>query len=519
MRCSPRSTRSTLRCANSTRVRIALTMPRPPDGAFLRRSALKPNIVIVMTDQQSWDTAGPDSPCVIPHLDALRSDGVHFRNAFTPTPICTPARTSFQTGLLPQRHRMLHNAHRGKNYHIVTDFPVETPTIATACARAGYRTRYVGKWDSGLTFGPESHGYGRYIGPRELAPDGRWEENGNLSNIISIPGEKETRRALISAVTDTRTEDSYPMRMAAAVSAEIRAAVAASEPFYIFASCNTPHVPWICPAEYTDRHDPTCIQKKALHEELIDALPLSLRKHYNKQNFCRAPLRWENTTRTIAAYYGLISLIDAAIGRIRETLGECGVLENTIFVFTSDHGEFLGKRGLIGKEECLYDELIRIPLIFSWPTRFPSGERREFVSLTDCFATLVDLIGLPQEEAALDSRSLRPLLEGLGWAHPDIAYASHSGSMFFNTVRCVRTENFKYVFRAHESDELYDLMNDPDERVNLIADLGHSDTIGQMQDLLLEWMKATCDQAEKGFRYSIQYASRGLIRDKGLPCS
>jgi len=115
-----------------------------------------------MTDQQHYNTIGKNSLCKTPNINKLMERGTVFNNAFCPSPICTPARTSFQTGLLPHQHKLMHNAHKGKNYHIQEDVPDGIKMLGGVLSEQGYRTVYLGKWDSGLNKGPIEHGYQYY---------------------------------------------------------------------------------------------------------------------------------------------------------------------------------------------------------------------------------------------------------------------------------------------------------------------------------------------------------------------
>jgi arylsulfatase A-like enzyme len=202
--------------------------------------------------------------------------------------------------------------------------------------------------------------------------------------------------------------------------------------------------------------------------------------------------------QAIAHCYGVISIVDDALGRMLDALEGQGLLDNTMVVFTSDHGEHLGRHGLIGKGANLLDDLVRIPLVVSWPGRFRAQTCDAMVDLTDGFATLLDVAGSSNQPPPT-SRSLVPLLEArVTDAFPDRAFFQHHGTSFLDCVRGIRTRHHKYVFRAHDMDEFYDLDAAPDETENLIDAPACQSTIDGLRQELVEWMTENQDMAARG---------------------
>ncbi|MFA6290644.1 MAG: sulfatase-like hydrolase/transferase [Victivallales bacterium] len=454
-------------------------------------NASKPDIIVFMTDQQHCRTIGGRSVCKTPNLNALLQSGTLFDNAFCPTPICTPSRASCQTGLLPHQHRLVHNTHR--NYHILEDLPTGTKTLGNIFSDAGYQTGYAGKWHVGKNKTPLDFGYKHFPQTRQHKADAN-----SHKDPVFIPG--TSGKSIISAVSQTSRENTEPFLVAETADSLIRDFSGRSEPFFLFISTLSPHVPWICPKEYADLYNPGEIDAPSSYSRGMTGKPYSYKHHYNGHNDCRFPDDWKSIAVSIARYYGICTLIDDAFGAIIESLKRNGRFDNTWIIFTSDHGEMLGEHGMIGKGEYLLDDLIRIPLAIKAPAGIPSRiHADEFVGLTDIFATLADAAGLKTEIPA-SSRSLLPLLEKAGSREifPDEMVTEHHGSMFFNTVRALRTADFKYVFRAHEDDELYDLKKDPGEMVNLVADSNYAPTLLQMRKRLVEKMTDSGDMAAKG---------------------
>lgn len=457
----------------------------------------RPNVLVFMADQLPLSATLPGSGCCMPNLERLAERGCRFSHAFTPTPICTPARSSFQTGLLPHQHKLIANAHHGKHYHILGDFLPGTRLLGDELQAAGYRTAYFGKWDSGLEHPPDQHGYEHYQ-PCKKKRDGA-SDDVRLSHTVRIPGEADPTHGLISAETSCPAEHFGCSQVAAAVEHYLaEPSVNDDRPFYIFASCTEPHVPWLCPSEYAHRYDPQDIPEWQSFGDTFEGRPGNYLGEYNYHNYCHPELEWPEMAQAIAHAYGVISMVDDALGRMLEALESQGVLDNTLVLFTSDHGEHLGRHGLIGKGTNLLDELVRIPFVMSWPAQYEPQTCDAMVDLTDGFATLLDVAGSTSHSPPA-SRSLVPLLSGQDTdAFPDRAFFQHHGAVFLDCVRGIRTRRHKYVFRAHDTDEFYDLESDPDEMDNRVDDPAHRTTIDGLRQDLLQWMTESQDMAARG---------------------
>lgn len=449
----------------------------------------KPNILIFMTDQQHAETIGRDGLCRTPHLDRCMEEGVVFSNAFTNCPMCTPARATAMTGLHPHQHKIVQNAH--SPFAFSNKLGEETETIGSALRREGYATAYAGKWHVGLSQ-PEEHGFGEKL---KLAPKASSVERKDAVLIRDRKGE----HALASTV-DYEPEQAEVFRLAAAVEEwlEARAEQRQAEPFLLFASCIEPHVPWHVPEPYASMYDPNELPEWDSYRDDYRDKPLTYSKHYYDVNYCRIRDDWPTMARALAKYYGLVTMVDDAFGRILAKLERLGMLDDTIVMFTSDHGEMMGRHGLVGKNELAVDDLIRIPFVVYGPTRFAPRRVDDLITLGDLFNTVVELAGAPIRPQ-LDSRSFVPLLRGEAMdARKEIVVEHHGATIHMNTIRAIRTDRYKYVYRPHETDEFYDLAEDPGELRNRIADPASRPVIDALQDRLLEWAGRTNDPAREG---------------------
>lgn len=428
----------------------------------------RPNILWYCTDQQRFDTIGAlGNPHVrTPTLDALVRDGVAFTHAYCQSPICTPSRSSFMTGLYPSR---LHNTRNGN-----ATFPEGTPVITRLIAEAGYDCGLVGKFhlqsagkrtepriDDGFSFWKFSH-----------APRDDWEEGHDYADWVrERGGDLDALRA---------GEDNVPTEFHQTTWASERSIEFIRQerdrPWLLNVNPYDPHPPFVPPRSYADQFDPADMpgphlrdSDRAAQEKLADC------DFQNKGKWFDA----EDGRKAQALYYAMIAQIDDQFARILEALDETGQRDNTVIIFTSDHGESLGDHGLMCKGARFYEGLVRVPLIFSWPGRFASGTQNDaLVELLDLTATLLDLAGVPSPDY-VQGQSLLPILRGeTTKGHRDYVRSEYfdaldphftGGTGTFATMH--RTKRHKLVvYHGKGVGELFDLEKDPWEHENLWDD-------------------------------------------------
>jgi len=434
----------------------------------------KPNIVLIVADDQRFDTihALGNAEIRTPTLDALAERGVAFRSTYitgsiTPA-ICVPSRSCIHTG----RHAL--RASRGRHLNIWPDLMTMNPDatlLPQAFREAGYRTFATGKWHN------DKAGFVRSFS------DGGDIFFGGMSEHDKVPvydfdpsGEyrKENRRIGGRFSTDLFTD------------AAVRFIRHYSEnrPFFLYLAYTAPHDPRTAPAEfralYRDEEIPLPPNFMGRHpfdngemnvrDELLDAFP-------------RQP---DAVRRHIADYYAMITHMDARIGDVVEALRERGELDNTIIVFTADHGLALGRHGLMGKQN-LYDHSIRIPLIMAGPG-LPHGRVfGELTCQTDIFPTLCDLAGVPVPES-VEGKSLVPLIRGETGRVHDYVFAVYKDLQRMVTdgewklIRYYRPEEHNY---GTDRIQLFHLKDDPWE----IADLSEDPQCGEQLRRLCEALK------------------------------
>ena len=271
----------------------------------------------------------------------------------------------------------------------------------------------------------------------------------------------------------------------------LRERAAGDEPFFLRMDVVAPHFTNRPPEPYGSMYDPESIPPWPNFDETFEGKPAAhLRKH---QEWHLEGKDWSWWQNVVAKYYGDVSLIDDCVGRVLDAIRECGIEDNTIFVFSTDHGDATGSHKHFEKSGTMYDEVFRIPLLAKVPGATPR-EVAEFVRLMDLMPTFVEWGGgeMPDD---LDAKSLVPLVHGatpLDW--PDSVYCQSHGEVWgYHSQRMVRTAGWKYVYSPNDKDELYDLEGDPAEIKNRIDDTACTDILTTMKGRLLGWNDATND--------------------------
>lgn len=463
----------------------------------------QPNILFLFTDQQRADSLGcyGNSVCQTPNIDSLAAEGVRFSQAYTPTSICTPARASILTGVMPHRHRLLANFERNVGY--LTELPDDVTSFAHDLRQAGYNVGTIGKWHIGQERGPDYYGfdgphfpgwgppvqhpaYQAYLEAKGLPPfsvrdpvRGRFP-NGEPANVIA-------------GLYDGPADGLFDTFIADQAIQQLRAYAAQDRPFFLACQWFGPHLPYFLPPDYYHRYAPEQVTLPATMAETFANKP-RVQQHYAAHwafdSF--SPDEWR---QIIAAYWGYVTLLDEQVGRVLATLDDLGLREETVVIFGSDHGAFVGSHRMQDKGPAMYDDTYRVPLVVRMPGGRSGVVEDRFVNLVDLTATFVDIAGAPIP-AHFDGRSLRPLLEPSRAEPPawrDYIVAEFHGHHFPYPQRMIRTATHKLVINPPDIDELYDLVNDPLEMVNQIDNPAYAEVRRQLAGQLYEELRASGD--------------------------
>jgi arylsulfatase A-like enzyme len=415
----------------------------------------RPNVVVFFTDQQRWDTVGAHgNPLELtPNFDRLAQTGTFVANSFTCQPVCGPARSVLQTG----KYATVTGCYRND-----IPLPKGEKTLAHHFAAAGYDTAYIGKWHLGSA---------EPVTPEERGGYRHWL----ASNILEF-----TSGAFDTVVHDN---DGKPVklpgyRVDALTDAAIRYIAAPKEkPFFLFLSFLEPHH-----QNQTDNYPAPLGYEERIRRKL--AIPGDL-----------AALGGTSAMH-LPGYLGMVERLDEAFGRLVEALHSLDLLDDTIILFTSDHGCHFKTRNNEYKRSC-HEASIRVPSLFHGPGFEGVGTFDGLVSLVDLAPTLLDAAGLEVPET-MQGRSLTRVLSGKEAPRDDIfiQISEH------HVGRAVRTRRWKYEIEAPGKDgwndsgsdlyaeaRLYDLEEDPNELRNLIASPGHAETRSQLRSSLAALME------------------------------
>ena len=424
----------------------------------------RPNILWICTDQQRYDTIAAlgNAHVQTPHIDRLAESGTAFTHAFCQSPICTPSRASFLTGMYPSS---VHGCTNGNDH-----WAGAAPLVTRLLADAGYDCGLAGKLhlsgahgriekrpDDGYRIFHWSHD------PRDIWPEGHayaeWirRQGRDLSELNKHP----------EAVPPELHQTTWCADRAIDFLLEERDG------------------PWLMSVNPFDPHGPFDPPQVALDRFDVDAMPGPLFRPgdleaHEKLGPVDGLARWGNAAnaRQIqAAYYAMIALVDDNVGRLLDALEESGQRDDTLVIFTSDHGEMLGDHGLVGKGCRFYEPLVRVPLILSWPGHLRQSDTNDaLIELIDLAPTLLELAGVAIPER-MQGRSLLPALES-SEPHRDFVRCEYYRALNPDAegrealtgtyATMIRDRRYKLaVYHDRDRGELFDLENDPDEFENL----------------------------------------------------
>ena len=431
--------------------------------------AKKPNVIFIMSDQHNANALGcyGNKEVSTPNLDKLAKQGARFQNAFCQTGQCVPSRYSIWTGRYARSTGTYGNGN-GQN-------PNEN-TVADLFGKAGYKTGTIGKHHMLMNAANQNHGFDVVLNPADRArpvnPLPYDEVHPGRSEVgeSPLPNEQHTCGLVAQESIKFITENK-------------------DEPFVLWCSFQGPHTPITPSAPWSKQYDPKKLTLPPNHRSVDEQMPggsgMIAKSGKYSDDFYH--------NQTLAFYYGLVSQIDYNIGLLLTELDKLGLTENTIIVYTADHGEMMSEHGAWTKGTTGYDATVRVPLIIKFQEKF-SGNKQldELACSIDLLPTLLDLSGLPIPEN-IQGKSLVTLSTNkASWRE----YAfSEIGNSPQNTVITVRGKNEKYVlFRKAgkvEYEQFFDLKNDPWETTNLAANGNWNKNMVKMRSILKQWEDET----------------------------
>ena len=475
----------------------------------------RPNILVIMTDQQRIDTVsayGMNPIVQTPHIDGIAQRGVRFDAAFTPTAICSPARASFYTGLYPHKHGVTGNGMcindgvKGIN-HYLDD--------------AGYRSGYAGKWHVDEERGPSELGFvgkdflgyafpGSDVLPGlrfDLAPRNKpnhyeeyLKENGYTPRVTErfVGTNPGCQSQEFFALHDGPVESCIEYFVAEEANRVIREMSDTDAPFFVWANFWGPHTPCLIPEPYFSMVDPKTIPEHPSYCETFENKPRV--QSIIERMWGLGDYGWAGFQEVAARYHGHCALIDDQVGRILQTLEQTGQADNTIVIYTSDHGDCLGAHKLIEKGEFMYDEIYRIPLVVSHPEcAKPGSVNDDFVYLQEITCSILEAAGL-DVPGHLDGASFESAMKGDATPNGrDDVYCVFNNHFTTPNQRMVRTRTHQFTFNPSDIGELYDLRKDPYQLDNRFGDAAYADVQADLMGRMGRYMDDLGDPVRNWF--------------------
>jgi arylsulfatase A-like enzyme len=456
----------------------------------------RPNVLLLYTDQQRWDALGASgNPEILtPNLDRLAASGTLFTHHFVQNPVCMPSRASFLSGMYPET---LGISHMG------VPLPEDLHLLPHYLRPWGYRTANIGKLhaiphanrdhrDGHPSYGfdeleisdepgPYEDAYRAWVRTRApehlhtisvgLPPSAiTWRQTMGIDDPVVQPEERFPKRPIPFPAPDSLTHAAFVAdRTCAFIDRQ------GTAPWLCIAGFYSPHSPWVVPQQFLDLYDP----------QSLTLPPQEARLPYDRADANRdseeAASSDSELQGALHGYYAMVSEVDHHVGVILDRLESRGMLDTTLIVFTSDHGEWLGTYGRYGKGHPADDTISRVPLIVCAPASMEIASRRvdRIVEAVDVLPTLLESAGIPVR-SLLQGHSLVPLMRAEASDHSGSAITEHRG------WKTLRTERYRYLIDASGDERLFCLDEDPHQTRDVIREPGHARALAEHRRLLLQ---------------------------------
>ena len=463
----------------------------------------RPNILVVMSDQQRADALSLADTGWTPHLAAWSRDAVNLRQTYCPSPHCCPSRATFFTGLYPSRHGVWNNV---LNQQAIARDPRPGVMLwSHALADAGYDLHYCGKWHVAASSRPKDHGWNEHftsaVGGRDHHGP-KWDDYERRAHtpessdrrepgVLRRPGYGDIRLYETLPVGTRMVHDEDVVEGALAV---LDRGLTARQPWMLYAGFIGPHDPFAVPPKWLDLVPPEATALPASFGDKLSDKP-GIYQRLREQIW--GQLSSGEVREARRHYLAYCAYIDHLFGRLLARLRATGQEENTVVVFVSDHGDYAGDHGLFCKGIAGFRGAYHVPGFMRWPKGGIGGGREcdDFVSLADFGPTFLALAGLKPDAGTFSGRSLVPLLRGAPPADwRDFMATQCNGVELAYSQRGVFTKEWKYLYNGFDRDELYDLRADPHEMVNLAAHPAHREVTRQMCRRLWKFARAEGDE-------------------------
>jgi len=473
-------------------IAIALAAALSGNAAVSERPS-RPNILVIMSDEHNASVLGCYGNKVIrtPNLDRLALRGIVFEDCYCNSPLCVPSRLSFTAGKYISRVGAWNNNCR---------LPADSPSLPRLLNAVGYESFLCGKmhYDANCRYGFTE--IGGNMNRSQMTGTGHRRPAGELE-----PAPGYSKRFKDFHTGNTSGPMDHDRAVTAGVLEFLQERKPGDKPFFLLAGYLTPHFPLIVPESYW-AHYRDKVPMPVIPEGFLDSLPLDylhLRVAFNMQD---VPPEIVKKGREL--YYGLTEWMDDEVGKVLATLAASPAASNTVVIYTTDHGENMGEHGLWWKN-ALYDQAARVPLIVSYPARWPGGQRRAGAcSLVDVVQTIAE-VGGAKTPGDWDGDSLVSWLDRPNALWKDLAVSEYYAHNIASGYAMIRSGRYKYVYHAapdaqHPAQrELYDLQADPGEFRNLAGQPDQQALVRKLHAALVKELGEDPEVTEKRCRADI----------------
>ena len=461
----------------------------------------KPNILVIMSDEHNASVLGCCGDDIVrtPNLDRLARRGVTFDSCYCNSPLCVPSRLSFTSG----KYASCVSAWNNNCWLPTADYP----SLPRAMNAAGYESILCGKMHYDRT---------RRYGFKEIGNMNTSDKYGKGSRRKA--DDLKPKPGLSGRFNEFRTADdsgimTHDRKVTAGTVEFLKNRKASEKPFFMLAGYIAPHFPLIVPEKYWQEYQGKVPMPK-IPEGHLESQPRNY-KHL-RIGFNAEGVPDEIVRKGRELYYGLTQWVDEEIGKVLDCLGDSEVAENTVVIYTTDHGENMGEHGLWWKN-CLYEHASRVPLIVSWPARWKGGQRRtQACSLVDVVQTIAKLGGA-DVPADWNGDSMIKWLDDAGTEWKDLAISEYYAHNIASGYAMIRKGRYKYVYHTpadagHPAErELYDLQSDPGEFNNLAGEEKYKGRIDALHAALVKEIGEDPDRTEQRCRAE---CAKGYARQK-----
>lgn len=468
---------------------------------------MKPNIIVFMTDQQAASTMNGSSMAKTPNVDRFLKKSTKFNQAYCPAPHCCPSRATFFSGLYPSEHGVWNNVE--VDNAISRGLFEGVRLVPEILKENGYRTIFSGKWHVSGWEGPLERGFdtvlNEYIsnfGRKECKYLPSWDEWKLLENKLDYVDTsleaKEEGRIIKEGYPKYYQygihEDAFGDRVTVSRACEALDNYEGEAPLFMYVGTTGPHDPYFVPQEYLDIYRDENIELPDNFEDDMLDKPALYRRTREQFDLSRA-----EHIESIRRYLAFVSFEDALFGQLLDKIEEKGMWKNTVIMYLTDHGDYMGAHGLWAKGLPCFKEAYNICAAVGGMNYEQNLEIEEFISLADFAPTILELAGI-DNPTRMTGKSLVNFIEGKKvekWRTH--MFTQTNGNEVYGIQRSVFNKKWKYIFNSFDYDELYNLEKDPQELYNVIKEEANSDIIKEFCRKMWEFAYESKDTCNCGY--------------------